>query len=78
LALVGSANMDTRSFLINFELSLLLYDRNVTGHLVRVFDRMAAHATAVHHDELADLSITRQFTEGFLPGPLPASLDIRE
>ena len=64
-ALVGSANMDTRSFLINFELSLLLYDRDVTGHLVRVFDRMAAHATVVHHDELADLSITRQFTEGF-------------
>ncbi len=65
LALVGSANMDTRSFLINFELSLLLYDRDVTGHLVRVFDRMAAHATTVHHDELADLSLTRQFTEGF-------------
>lgn len=65
LALVGSANMDTRSFLINFELSLLLYDREVASHLVRVFDRMIAHSTAVHHDELAELSFTRQFTEGF-------------
>lgn len=65
LALVGSANMDTRSFLINFELSLLLYDRTVAGHLVQVFDHMVARSTAVHHDELADLSLTRQFTEGF-------------
>jgi cardiolipin synthase len=65
LALVGSANMDTRSFLINFELSLLLYDRDVASHLVRVFDRMTAQATAVKHDELAELSMTRQFTEGF-------------
>jgi cardiolipin synthase len=64
LALVGSANMDTRSFLINFELSLLLYDQAVTGHLVRVFDRMIARATVVEHDELADLSLTRHFVEG--------------
>ncbi|MBL8024432.1 MAG: cardiolipin synthase [Elusimicrobia bacterium] len=65
LALVGSANMDTRSFLINFELSLLLYDREVAGHLLHVFDRMTDHATVVKHDELSDLSFTRQFTEGF-------------
>jgi cardiolipin synthase len=64
-ALVGSANMDTRSFLINFELSLLLYDREVAGHLLHVFDRMTAHATTVLHDELAELSFTRQLTEGF-------------
>lgn len=64
LALVGSANMDTRSFLINFELSLLLYDQDVAGHLVKVFDRMAHHATLVKVDELAELSLTRQFSEG--------------
>lgn len=65
LALVGSANMDTRSFLINFELSLLVYDRGVAGHLVRVFDRMVAHAAPVKDDELAELSFTRQLSEGF-------------
>jgi cardiolipin synthase len=64
-ALVGSANMDTRSFLINFELSLLVYDQGVSGHLVRVFDRMVNRATTLLHDELAELSFTRQFTEGF-------------
>lgn len=64
-ALVGSADMDTRSFLINFELSLLVYSQGVSGHLVRVFDRMVNRATTLLHDELAELSFTRQFTEGF-------------
>lgn len=65
LALVGSANMDTRSFLINFELSLLLYDNDVAGYLQKRFDHMIERAAVVEHDELSELSLSRQFLEGF-------------
>jgi cardiolipin synthase len=64
-ALLGSANMDTRSFLINFELSLLLDDVDTAGHLEKQFDRMAEGAVVVKADPLAELSLTRQFWEGF-------------
>jgi phosphatidylserine/phosphatidylglycerophosphate/cardiolipin synthase-like enzyme len=39
--------MDTRSFLINFELSLLQYDRELTTRLVEEFDAMADRAAPV-------------------------------
>jgi cardiolipin synthase len=39
LAMVGSANMDVRSFLINFESSLLIYDSEAVSHLQSTFDR---------------------------------------
>lgn len=63
-ALMGSANMDTRSFLINFELSLLLDDADTAGHLEKQFDRMVEGAVRVKADPLAELSFTRQFWEG--------------
>lgn len=63
-ALVGSANMDTRSFLINFELSLLLDDADAAGHLEKQFDRMREGAVTVKPDPLSELSLTRQFWEG--------------
>ncbi|MBK6880695.1 MAG: cardiolipin synthase [Elusimicrobia bacterium] len=63
-ALMGSANMDTRSFLINFELSLLLDDADTAGHLEKQFDRMVDGAVRVKADPLAELSFTRQFWEG--------------
>ena len=47
LALLGSANMDTRSFRINFELSLLVYDEKVVGQLVDTFDKTAGQSVAV-------------------------------
>ncbi len=64
LALVGSANMDTRSFRINFELSLLLYDGEVTGQLVREFDRTLERSVEVLPRTRADASLLRDFGEG--------------
>jgi len=63
-ALVGSANMDTRSFLINFELSLLLDDAAAAGYLEKQFDLMREGAVAVKVDPLAELALARQFWEG--------------
>jgi cardiolipin synthase len=62
LALLGSANMDTRSFRINFELSLLVYDEKVVGQLVDTFDKTAGQSVAVSaHVSRAPV---RHFAEG--------------
>ncbi len=43
VSLIGSSNMDIRSFVLNAEISLLIYDRQVTGQLIqeqqRYFER---------------------------------------
>jgi cardiolipin synthase len=40
--LIGSANLDTRSFRLNFELNLAVYDRGVTANLNRHFEGVLA------------------------------------
>lgn len=62
LALLGSANMDTRSFLINFELSLLIYDEKVVGQLVDTFDKTAGQSVAV--SSRPPRAPVRHFAEG--------------
>ena len=37
MASVGSANMDIRSFKLNFEINCFMYDPNVTARLERLF-----------------------------------------
>ncbi len=45
--LIGSANMDERSFRLNFEITTVLYDEGPVGELQREFDGMWASARAV-------------------------------
>lgn len=42
--MVGSANMDERSFRLNFELSVLLYDPALAAELLVTFDRLQAQS----------------------------------
>ena len=44
VALVGSANIDIRSFALNEEISLLFYDRGVVAELHRIQDGYLAHS----------------------------------
>lgn len=46
-AMVGSANMDARSFRINFEVTTMLYDRGLAEQLQRDFDDLRAGATRI-------------------------------
>jgi len=64
LALVGSANMDTRSFLINFELSLLLYDKTATHHLESEFNQMVTRSVRVQHAHLTRQPLWKNLAEG--------------
>jgi len=47
LAAIGSANMDIRSFHLNYEVTAMCYDAGVNADLARIFERDEALATAV-------------------------------
>jgi cardiolipin synthase len=48
LAVVGTANLDNRSFRLDFELSALVYDRALTARLAAAFERDLAESRAMH------------------------------
>ncbi len=62
--MVGSANMDVRSFRLNFEITALLYDAAVTAELGRSLDRVCAGARRIHGRELRQRGVWRQMGEG--------------
>lgn len=49
-ATVGSTNLDNRSFALNEELNVIVYDRIVAGQFEAVFADDIAHARVVTHD----------------------------
>lgn len=48
---IGSTNFDDRSFEINDEVSLVVYDKNTARELEETFEQDLEHATEVHFDE---------------------------
>ncbi len=64
MCLVGSANMDQRSFQLNFECSVLLYDESVTKKLVRNFEGMARESDILKLDEIERQPYWRQVWDG--------------
>jgi cardiolipin synthase len=46
LCSIGSANMDIRSFSINYETNLVIYDREITCQLEADFNADVQHCTA--------------------------------
>ncbi|MBN1345223.1 MAG: cardiolipin synthase [Phycisphaerae bacterium] len=63
-AMVGSANMDERSFRINFELTTLLYDSNLAGDLHRDFEGLRRQSRTITRQDVAN----RSFGESILLG----------
>ena len=51
VALVGSANLDIRSFALNEEISLLFYDAGVVGQLKRIQEGYMARSTALNAEQ---------------------------
>ncbi|GAB4133155.1 cardiolipin synthase [Thermopirellula anaerolimosa] len=60
LAIFGSANYDIRSFLLNFELNLLLYSPAAVAELVRLQERYLASSQLLREDALPDLHWPRR------------------
>ncbi len=55
--LVGSANLDIRSFRLNFELSTFVRDTGLNGELAALLDRLQAEAAEVAEDVFRRLSL---------------------
>ena len=47
LAVIGSANMDFRSFEHNFEINAFVYDRDFTARMAALFEQDAAHCRTI-------------------------------
>ena len=63
VSLVGSANMDLRSFRLNFELSCFVKDRPLNARLAALFDRNLARSDEVTLADLANRSYFTQLAE---------------
>ena len=71
-ALVGSANMDERSFRLNFELTTLLYGEATAGELYDDFESLVARSRRIRPHRLSDQSHLRELALGLarLASPL--------
>ncbi len=49
VAMVGSTNMDIRSFALNAEAALVIYDREIVARMVRIQHRCLANSSTVSH-----------------------------
>lgn len=58
--LIGSANLDIRSFRLNFELSTLVRDTGLNRDLANWLDRLSANADEVVTDDFKQLPLTSQ------------------
>ena len=64
VALVGSANMDLRSFRLNFEVHALVHDATTAARLVSMFDRYAAESRRVDVTAWSSRAWTLRVREG--------------
>lgn len=62
-AMIGSANMDIRSFMLNFELTLLLYGREICSALSAKQEAYIARSTALNLENWRARPVTRQYLE---------------
>jgi cardiolipin synthase len=62
-ATVGSANLDNRSFALNDELNLVVYDRGFAARLEAVFAEDLAHATPVTYEAWRHRSVAERLLE---------------
>jgi cardiolipin synthase len=63
LAVVGSANMDMRSFRLNFEIATFLYDPQDVEEVTRVMEGMTRESREITREELEQKSKIRTFSE---------------
>jgi cardiolipin synthase len=71
-ALVGSANMDERSFRLNFELTVMLYSPTLTEALYKDFEVLTTRSRRIRPDHLGKPSFAREVKMGLarLASPL--------
>ncbi len=63
LAIVGTANLDNRSFRLNFELTALLYDRDLAAQLAAAFETDLIESRELDAATLARVGLVRRLGE---------------
>lgn len=63
LSMVGTANMDYRSFELNFEVNAVVYDKKIAGQLRELFFDDLEHSTKIDKEEWLNRSSYKQFPE---------------
>jgi cardiolipin synthase len=64
-ATVGSANMDIRSFQLNFEVNAAVYGPEFAHQLAQLFHRDLTHARQITLEDLERRTLPRRMAEGF-------------
>src|SRR5699024_12448228 len=64
VASVGTTNIDTRSFKLNFEVNAVIYDQNVANELQQLFLRDCEHSTKLTMETYNKRSLLIRFKEG--------------
>ncbi len=62
--MLGSANMDVRSFRLNFEITAAVYDQQVTRPLSESIDRRCAQSCRISQRDVWGRSVPQQMLEG--------------
>jgi len=62
-SLVGSANLDPRSLILNFEFNLEVYDHQLAGQLIHHFEEVRKKSRAILPKELLDRSFPQKFRD---------------
>ena len=63
LTLIGSGNMDIRSFRLNFEITLLIQDRDVTHRAQQLFDEDLRNSKQVDTQEFENRGLIAELVE---------------
>jgi len=63
MALIGSSNMDMRSFVLNSEVTVVIYDRQVTGQLRRMQQGYIANSDLLLKEEWRRRPLVRKVAE---------------
>jgi cardiolipin synthase len=63
VALIGSSNLDIRSFALNAEVSVLIYDRSVVAQLHKIQQGYLEHTSLVTPDERRQIRLPRRVLE---------------
>jgi cardiolipin synthase len=61
MTLIGSANMDRRSFELNYENNILFYDPDLTSAMRQRQDAYLAQSDSITIDRVDQWSMTRRF-----------------
>lgn len=65
VASVGTANMDIRSFMINFEVNAFIYDEEIIAKLYDIFETDIEDSIEMQKDFFEGRSLNRRFIESF-------------